>query len=114
MSLKVQMLESHSMIYVRSYQQDHKDRLHKHLSDWAAAINDRNGRQDITPDSYIISAIPYDDLHHRYEDGTRTRESCSPVHILCLERDEESGYDCLDILFREQIGPTRLITTHLT
>ncbi len=104
MILKVQMLVPHDMIYVRSYPQDHKTRLHEHLSDWAATINDRSGRQDITPAAYIISATPYDDLHHRYEDGTRTRESCRSVHILCLERDEESGYDCLDILFREQTG----------
>jgi len=58
----------------------------------AAEIGRRCGRQDVTLDSYIISATRYDDLHQRYDDGTWDRARFAEQHILFQERGPAYDY----------------------
>ena len=48
----------------------------------------RSNRQDVTLDSYIISATPYEDLHQRYNDGSWDIGRFADAHILFLEQDD--------------------------
>jgi len=75
--------------------------LHEALPNLAKDIGARCKRQDITLDSYIISATPYEDLRKKYEDGSWDREKFSGAHILFLERSEE--YDYMKRIFANQL-----------
>lgn len=94
-------LEPHGMLHAGAYKHDEKARLHESLSKLAKGIGARGKRKDITLDSYILSATPYDDLHKKYDDGTWDRAKFAHVHILFLERNEE--YDYIERIFTEQL-----------
>jgi len=84
------------MIHAKAYIHDEKAWLRERLPELAREIGKRSDRQNITLDSYIISATPYDDLHRRYDDGTWDRAKFASKHILILERT--ANYDYLKIL----------------
>jgi len=90
-------VEPHGMLHAKAYGQDEKARLHEGLPALADEIGQRSGRRDITLDSYIISATPYDDLFRRYDDGTWDREKFAQKHILFQERSRT--YDYMQRLF---------------
>ena len=50
-------------------------------------IGMRSHRQDVTLDSYIISATPYEDLHQKYDDGSWNIERFADAHILFFEQE---------------------------
>jgi len=89
---RIVFIEPHGMLHAKAYIHDEKARLHERLPDLAREIGRRSGRQDITLDSYIISATPFDELRQRYDDGTWDRERFAQKHILFQERDEEYDY----------------------
>jgi len=94
-------VESHGMRHAAAYRHDEKARLHEELPKLAKAIGARSKRKDITLDSYIVSATPFDDLSKKYEDGTWERKKFADVHILFPERCQE--YDYLKRIFTEQL-----------
>jgi hypothetical protein len=94
-------VEPHGMLHAGAYIHDEKARLHEALPDLAKGIRARSKRKDITLDSYIISATPYDVLRKKYDDGTWDREKFADAHILFLERSEE--YDYMKRTFSDQM-----------
>jgi len=94
-------VEPHGMRHADAYIHDDKARLHEELPKLAKAIGVRSKRKDITLDSYIISATPYENLHKKYDNGTWHRAKFAAAHILFLERSEE--YDYLKRIFTDQL-----------
>lgn len=98
---RIVFIEPHGMLHANAYIHDDKARLHERLPELAEEIGRRSGRQDITLDSYIISATPYKDLYKRYDDGTWNREKFAEKHILFQERNDR--YDYVASLFVGQL-----------
>lgn len=95
--------EPHGMLLgSKAYQHDDKARLHERLPQLAQEIGARSGISNVTLDSYIISATPYDELYEHYDDGSWDIAKFAEKHILFPRRD--SGYDYIDTIFREQLG----------
>ena len=94
---RIIFVEPHGMVHAKAYIHDEKARLHERLPALAEKIGQRSGRDDITLDTYIISATPFNDLHQRYDDGTWDRERFAEKHILFPERKPE--YDYMKRLF---------------
>ena len=94
-------IEPHGMLHANAYDHDEKARLHEALPGLAKeiAVRSRTNAQ-VTLDSYIISATPYDDLRKKYE-GTWDMEKFADKHILFQERNSE--YDYLERMFKEQM-----------
>ena len=65
----------------------------------AKKIGERSGRDDITLDSYIISATRFQDLRKRYGDGTWDMERFAEAHILFAEQN-----DYLNHVFKAKIA----------
>ncbi len=94
-------IEPHGMLHANAYTHDDKARLHEVLPGLAEEIGKRSRvKKQITLDSYIISATPYDDLRKKY-DGTWDKEKFAAAHILFLGRSSE--YDYMERIFREQL-----------
>jgi hypothetical protein len=100
-SQRIVFVEPHGMLHAKAYIHDEKARLHERLPELAKEIGQRSGRQDITLDSYIISATSYDDLRQHYDDGTWDRKKFAEKHILFQERGEK--YDYVGRLFTGQL-----------
>lgn len=90
---RIVFIEPHGMVYFGPYDNDEKARLHESLPGLAEAIGDRTGMMNVSLDSFILSATPYEELRARYDDGTWNRERFAHAHILFPERSE--GYDYL-------------------
>ena len=99
---RIVFVEPHGMLHAKAYIHDEKARLWERLPELAQQIGNRSGRQNITLDSYIISATAFDDLSQRYDDGKWDRKKFAEKHILFQERD--SHYDYVRHLFRFQDG----------
>jgi hypothetical protein len=56
----------------------------------------RANTPNVSLDSFIVSATPYDELRTRYDDGTWDRKRFAKAHILFPERTNE--YDYLAII----------------
>lgn len=95
-------VEPHGMIHAKAYQQDDKARLHERLPELAKEIGARSQQQDVTLDSYIVSATPYRDLHKRYDDGSWDKARFADEHILFAERNEQ--YDYIKRIFTDSIS----------
>ncbi len=95
---RIVFIEPHGMLHANAYAHDEKARLWERLPELEAEIRKRSGRQDITLDSYIISATSYDDLYRRYNNGAWDRDKFAEHHILFQERHQ--GYDYIEVLFK--------------
>lgn len=95
-SQRIVFIEPHGLLQAKAYIHDEKARLHERLPELTKEIARRSGRDDITLDSYIISATPYGDLQKRYDDGTWNRERFAEKHILFQELNRD--YDYIKIL----------------
>ena len=82
-------VEPHGMIHAKAYQHDDKARLYERLPKLAKEIGARSQQQDVTLDSYIVSATSYRDLRKRYDDGTWDKARFTDAHILFAERNEQ-------------------------
>ncbi|MBU1474153.1 MAG: restriction endonuclease subunit R, partial [Acidobacteria bacterium] len=93
-------VEPHGMLHENAYKEDHKAQLHERLPELARGISARSPHQEVTLDSYIISATRYVDLRKKYDNGTWDKKRFSEAHILFLERNDE--YDYIEKIFTEQ------------
>jgi hypothetical protein len=96
-SQRVVFIEPHGMINAPAYIHDEKAQLHERLPALAKEMGKRSKKKNITLDSFIISATPYDDLYKRYDDGAWDRAKFADKHILFQEQKKD--YDYLRILF---------------
>ncbi|PKN27536.1 MAG: restriction endonuclease subunit R [Deltaproteobacteria bacterium HGW-Deltaproteobacteria-21] len=94
-------VDPHGMLHADAYIHDEKARLHEVLPDLANEIGARSKRKDITLDSYIISATPFDILRKKYDDGKWDKEKFAGVHILFPERNGE--YDYMKTIFQTRL-----------
>lgn len=99
---RIVFVEPHGMLHAKSYSHDDKARLHERLPELAKNIGERSNRKDISLDSYIISATPFDVLYKSYDDGSWDREEFTQKHILFQERSQE--YDYMKKLFEQQLS----------
>ena len=74
-------VEPHGMVHAEAYQHDDRARLHERL----AKLTRELGNENVTLDSYIVSATRYDDLRRRYDDGSWDMERFAGAHILFAE-----------------------------
>ncbi|MCL5422001.1 MAG: restriction endonuclease subunit R, partial [Nitrospirae bacterium] len=95
---RVVFIEPHGMLQAEAYIHDDKARLHETLPELSKAMGARTELRNVSLDSYIVSATPYDDLRRRYDDGTWDRERFAEAHILFSERHKQ--YDYLTIILR--------------
>ena len=95
-------VEPHGMIHAKAYQHDDKARLHERLPELTKEIGARSQQQDVTLDSYIVSATSYRDLHKRYDDGTWDKARFADAHILFTERNEQ--YDYIKRIFTDSVS----------
>lgn len=94
---RIIFVEPHGMINARAYSHDDKARLWERLPALAARIAQCSGCANVSLDSFIISATPYNDLYQRYDNGTWSRKDFADRHILFLERTPD--YDYMKYLF---------------
>jgi len=95
-ALRIIFIEPHGMVYAQPYIHDDKARLHETLPALANAMSARSNISNVSLDSFIVSATPYDELRTRYDDGTWDRKRFAEAHILFPERTAE--YDYLAII----------------
>jgi DNA or RNA helicases of superfamily II len=91
---RIVFVEPHGMIHAKAYKHDEKASLWERLRELEKEVGQRSGRQDITLDSFIISATSYDDLCKRYDDGSWDRDKFAKHHILFQERNQDYDYLC--------------------
>lgn len=96
---RIVFIEPHGMLRAEAYIHDDKARLHERLPELSKMIGARAGLTNVSLDSYIVSATPYEDLRMKYDDGTWNRERFAGVHILFPERHNQ--YDYLTIILRQ-------------
>ena len=89
---RIVFIEPHGMLHAKAYEHDEKASLWERLRELGKEVGRRSGRQDITLDSFIISATPYDDLYKRYDDGSWDRDKFAQHHILFQERNQDYDY----------------------
>lgn len=89
---RIVFVEPHGMLYALSYTHDCKARLHEALPALAAEIERRTGRRNVTLDSFIVSATPFEDLRRSYDDGSWDRDRFARAHILFPERTPAYDY----------------------
>ena len=88
---RIVFVEPHGLLHAEAYRHDDKARLHESLPGLAAAMASRTTLKNVTLDSFIVSATPYEDLRARYDDGTWNRDRFGDRHILFREADTH-GY----------------------
>jgi len=93
---RIIFIEPHGMVYAQPYIHDDKARLHETLPALAKAMSARANLSNVSLDSFIVSATPYDDLHTKYDDGTWGKKRFAQAHILFPERTTE--YDYLELI----------------
>ena len=80
---RVVFVEPHGMLHAKAYEEDEKAKLHERLPALAERIARRSGLPgEVSLDSYIVSATPYDNLRPKYGDGKWTVEDFARKHIL--------------------------------
>ena len=86
------------MLHAKSYAHDDKARLHERLEELARVVSKRSQMSNVSMDSFIVSATPFDELRKRYGDGSWEREDFEERHILFFERNSE--YDYIEQILR--------------
>ncbi len=89
---RIVFIEPHGMLHAKAYIHDEKARLWERLPALAEEIGKRNAKTNVLLDAYIISATPDEELHLRYDDGTRERTRFMENHILFRERGAKYDY----------------------
>lgn len=93
---RIVFVEPHGMVHAGPHEHDHKARLHETLPALAQAMGKRTGTRNVTLDSFIVSATPYEALRPLYDDGSWDRERFAAAHIVFPEHNGE--YDYLPLL----------------
>ena len=89
---RIVFIEPHGMLHAEAYRHDVKARLHESLPCLAAALASRTALKNVTLDSFIVSATPYEVLRTRYDDGAWDRARFGERHILFREEPASYGY----------------------
>jgi hypothetical protein len=89
-SQRVVFVEPHGMLHAKAYAHDEKARLHESLKKLAEELRSRYKGKNVSLDSYIISATPFEELQPRYGDGNWTREDFKRHHILFPDKEQRS------------------------
>ncbi|MEJ5297933.1 MAG: DEAD/DEAH box helicase family protein [Armatimonadota bacterium] len=100
---RIVFLEPHGMLQAKAYLHDDKARLWERLPTLAERIgerSERNERNDVSLDAFIISATSYDVLCKHYEDGKWDLADFTKKHILFPETSE--GYNYIKIILTGQ------------
>jgi hypothetical protein len=93
---RVVFIEPHGMRQEKAYWSSDKVQLHRRLQELSQHWGEKAGLKNVTLDSFIISATPFDELRELYGDGTWTRQQFTDAHILFFERI--TGYDYVAML----------------
>ena len=80
------------MLHERAYELSDKTTLHERLSELSNRWALKSGLDNVSLDSYIISATPYEKLRAYYGDGSWSRDDFSRKHILFPSRDTDVDY----------------------
>ena len=94
-------VEPHGMLHANKYELDDKARLHEKLPQLAKKIAARSQHKDVTLDSYIVSATPYETLKEKYGDESWNTAKFAKNHILFADRNEQ--YDYIKVIFDSQL-----------
>ena len=90
---RIVFVEPHGMIHAKSYRHDDKAQLHEKLPELAHTVSQRSdGTKNVSLDSFIVSATPFEELRRRYDDGSWNLERFASRHILFPKRDGEYDY----------------------
>lgn len=95
---RIVFVEPHGMLHAGAYNHDDKARLHEVLPDLGRRIAERAGLKNVTLDSFIVSATPYEVLRTKYDDGTWDKNRFAEAHILFPERGPQCDY--LEVIMR--------------
>ena len=92
-SQRIVFVEPHGMGRANAYDEDDGATLHERLPDLARAIAQRSpAATNISLDSFIVSATPYDDLRQTFGDGRWSRADFAAKHILFPETTDDYNY----------------------
>ena len=90
---RIVFVEPHGMLHAGAYARDDKARLHEKLRELEAEMAaNHTGAGEVTLDSYIVSATPFEDLQPKYDDGTWSMERFAERHILFPVRNADYDY----------------------
>ena len=89
---RIVFVDPHGMHHAKSYVHDDKARLHERLPELARAVSERSQMSNVSMDSFIVSATPFDKLRSEYDDGSWERMDFAEKHILFFERNGEYDY----------------------
>ena len=92
---RIVFVEPHGMLHAGAYAHDDKARLHERLRELEAEMATNHagaGTGEVTLDSYIVSATPFEELQPKYDDGTWSMERFAERHILFPVRNANYDY----------------------
>ncbi|MCY4520128.1 MAG: DEAD/DEAH box helicase family protein [Caldilineaceae bacterium] len=89
---RIVFVDPHGMHHAKSYVHDDKARLHEQLPALARVVSERSQMSNVSMDSFIVSATPFDKLRSEYGDGSWERTDFTEKHILFFERNGEYDY----------------------
>ena len=90
-SQRIVFVEPHGMVHENAPEHSDKIRLYQRLHRLSEDIGKRSGLDNVTLDSYIVSATPYDMLCKRWR-GNWSRSDFAKEHVLFPERSCEYDY----------------------
>jgi len=79
---RVIFVDPHGMLHEKAYELSDKTTLHERLSELSESWAIKTGLNNVSLDSYIISATPYEKLRYYYGDGSWSRSDFACKHIL--------------------------------
>ena len=89
---RVIFVEPHGMLHEKAYEISDKTTLHERLCELSKFWAKKTDLENVSLDSYIISATPYERLRLYYGDGTWSRSDFISKHILFPEPPEVVDY----------------------
>ena len=84
---RIVFIDPHGMLHEKTYSLDDKARLHERLPELSARWAKKRDLKNVTLDSFIISATPYDQLREHYVTGDWTMQKFADAHILFFDGD---------------------------
>ena len=88
---RIVFVEPHGMIHEDAPEYSDKVQLYKRLRDLSVAMSERSGVDDVTLDSFVVSATPHRILRRKFQ-GDWSRNEFANEHILFPDRDREYDY----------------------
>jgi hypothetical protein len=89
---RVIFIEPHGMLHEKAYELSDKTTLHERLSELSESWAIKTGLNNVSLDSYIISATPYEKLRLYYGDGSWSRSDFASKHILFPDPSPDVDY----------------------